>query len=187
MIKRARSAAEDAAVEEEPQINEHDGSLHQAGAVTVSASDERTALEPLVDTERWGEVVLQTLLGEDVSSGNVDVFFVDEDMMADLNRTHMRADGPTDVLSFPLDDNDALGLDLPGLTHHLGDIVLCPSVAHSQAPDHAGDYESELTLLLVHGVLHLLGHDHTEPDETIAMRGREAVHLERYGIAHPTP
>ncbi len=170
-----------------PVANEHDGTLRTAGDVTVSVSDERVSLEPAVDTEHWGDVVLQTALDEGITSGNIDVFFVDEDMIADLNRTHMGEDGPTDVLSFPLDDADDLELDLPGLSHHLGDIVLCPSVAQSQAAEHVGTYEAEVTLLLVHGMLHLLGHDHAEPDETVAMRAREVAHLERYGIAHPTP
>ena len=167
-------------------INEHDGTLLRVGDVSVSASDERVAIEPEVDTDHWGDVVLRTALGEGITSGNVDVFFVEEDMIAELNAKHMGANGPTDVLSFPLDDSDALGLDLPGLPHHLGDIVLCPSIAQVQAADHTGDYESEMTLLLVHGMLHLLGHDHAEPGETAAMRARERIHLERYGIAHPT-
>ena len=52
----------------------------------------------------------------------------------------------------------------------LGDVVVCPAVAAEQAPTHAGTLDDELALLVVHGVLHVLGHDHAEPDETLTMR-----------------
>ena len=55
----------------------------------------------------------------------------------------------------------------------LGDVVICPTVARRNAPEHAGTYEDELALLVVHGVLHVLGMDHAEPDETAAMQARE--------------
>ncbi|MCL4162757.1 UNVERIFIED_CONTAM: hypothetical protein GTU68_063311 [Idotea baltica] len=106
--------------------------------------------------------------------------------MADLNVEHMGGTGSTDVLSFPLDDGDEFSIDLPGVQLHLGDIVLCPEVAERQAPLHSGTTEHEITLLLVHGVLHILGHDHAEPDETSRMRERERVNIERYGVVHPS-
>jgi probable rRNA maturation factor len=62
----------------------------------------------------------------------------------------------------------------------LGDVVVCPAVAARQAPKHAGTYDDELALLVVHGVLHVLGHDHAEPDETVAMRARERDLLARF-------
>jgi len=67
--------------------------------------------------------------------------------------------------------------DLPLL---LGDVVVCPAVAERQAPEHAGSYDDELALLVVHGVLHVLGHDHAEPDETAAMQARERDLLDRF-------
>jgi probable rRNA maturation factor len=63
----------------------------------------------------------------------------------------------------------------------LGDIMLCPAVAERQAVKHRGDYETEIALLLVHGVLHLLGHDHAEPAEEAVMKERERFHLARHG------
>jgi probable rRNA maturation factor len=95
--------------------------------------------------------------------------------MAELNTEHMGKDGATDVLSFPMDD-----VPMPGVPTLLGDIVICPAVAADQFSRHAGTFDDELALLLVHGVLHVLGHDHAEPDETAAMRGRELALLERY-------
>ena len=98
--------------------------------------------------------------------------------MATLNAEYMGAEGPTDVLSFPVDDPTEVPDGVPVL---LGDIVLCPAVADRQAAAHTGDYDTELALLLVHGVLHLLGHDHADPTEEAAMRERERTHLARHG------
>ena len=93
---------------------------------------------------------------------------VDEPEMAELNRDHLGGDGPTDVLAFPVDDPSEVPEGLPVL---LGDVVICPAVATRQAT--GGGLEAELSLLLVHGILHLLGHDHAEPDERSAMQETE--------------
>jgi probable rRNA maturation factor len=65
--------------------------------------------------------------------------------------------------------------------------VVCPAVAAQQAADHAGTLDDELALLVVHGVLHLLGHDHAEPGEATIMRRRELELLERLHWAGPAP
>lgn len=96
---------------------------------------------------------------------DLSIVLVDEDEMTRLHVEWMDEPGPTDVLSFPMDDlipGDPSGLRVEGT---LGDIVLCPAVAsrQSEAAGHAPSVE--LALLLTHGVLHLLGHDHAEPDE----------------------
>lgn len=154
------------------------------GPWTVNGSDETDA----VDVARWVEVAESTLRGERAPAGNLDLIFVDEATMAELNREHMGGDGPTDVLSFPLDaELDDLEFDLDaGPPVHLGDVVVCEPIAERQAPDHAGTVEAELTLLVVHGVLHVLGHDHAEPEETVVMQARERLHLDRYGYPHPS-
>ena len=95
--------------------------------------------------------------------------------MADLNAQHMGKSGPTDVLSFPMDDEPVEGV--PTL---LGDVVISPAVAVDQFADHAGTLDDELALLVVHGILHVLGHDHAEPDETAVMRSLELDLLERF-------
>ena len=140
------------------------------------------------------ELARTTLLGEGVDRGRLDLVAVDPDEMAQLNLGHMGHEGPTDVLSFPLDADDARrpggepnGPVGGGPPLHLGDIVLCPRVARDQAPEHCGTEEAELALLVIHGVLHVLGHDHAEPGETAIMQDRERHHLSVLGYDHPEP
>ncbi len=93
------------------------------------------------------------------------VVLVDEAAMAQLHVQWMDEPGPTDVLSFPMDElrpgNDTDDA-VPGL---LGDVVLCPQVAVRQARTAGHSTQEELLLLTTHGILHLLGYDHAEPDE----------------------
>lgn len=103
------------------------------------------------------------------------ILLVDESVMTDLHVQWMDLPGPTDVLSFPMDEIDPTGLAGPAGTSPaaegdgqptlLGDIVLCPSVAATQAAEAGHGVGDELALLTVHGVLHILGYDHAEPDE----------------------
>ena len=96
---------------------------------------------------------------------------VDEDTMTGLNEKWMEGVGPTDVLAFPMDELR------PGLVNEdpeegiLGDLMLCPSVAERQAVTAGHSSDAELELLTVHGILHLLGYDHAEPQEHQEMFG----------------
>ncbi len=90
--------------------------------------------------------------------------------------------GPTDVLSFPMDDDP-----LDGVPTLLGDVVISPAVAAEQFAEHAGTIDDELALLVVHGVLHVLGHDHAEPAEAAVMRACELDLLERFHWCGPAP
>ena len=98
---------------------------------------------------------------------------VDLDAMAELHVKWMDLPGPTDVMSFPMDELTPGGrpdmADAGPAT--LGDIVLCPQFAAEQAKKQKHSYEHELAVLTVHGVLHLLGFDHAEPDEEKEMFG----------------
>ncbi len=90
---------------------------------------------------------------------------VDEDTIAQLNQQWMDKEGPTDVLAFPMDELR------PGLVAEepeegvLGDLVLCPAIAQRQGETAGHGALAEVELLTVHGILHLLGYDHAEPDE----------------------
>jgi probable rRNA maturation factor len=159
----------------------------------VFGADEQSAAP--VDVDRWVTLARDVLVAEGVrGEAELSLLFVDEGTIAELNKRFMDAEGPTDVLAFPIDDPVVAGRwpdagtagpdrddpepgDLPLL---LGDVVVCPAVAERQALDHAGSYDDELALLVVHGVLHVLGHDHAEPDETAVMQARERALLEQF-------
>jgi probable rRNA maturation factor len=112
---------------------------------------------------------------------DLSMLLVDEEHMANLHEKWMEEPGPTDVLSFPMDElrphaiagpNRARGRDEdeaePVL---LGDVVLCPQVAAAQAKQHGHSTQFELERLTVHGILHLLGYDHADPEEEAEMFG----------------
>jgi probable rRNA maturation factor len=100
--------------------------------------------------------------------------------MTALNTEHMGSMGPTDVLAFPIDAPADVTPGVPGL---LGDVVLCPAIAHSQAVDHDRGPTDEIELLLVHGILHLLGHDHAGADERRVMFSLTDDLLRAFGTA----
>jgi len=164
------------------------------GTVTVFVADEQDD-EP-VDAARWSLLAEQAVLAQGIQGeAELSVLFVDEAHIADLNRRFMGHDGPTDVLSFPIDavvDGEVIdgvaeaeitfsgtgpigrsGYDPEDQPILLGDIVICPAVARRQAAEHAGTYEDELALLLVHGILHVFGLDHAADDERRAMQAQE--------------
>lgn len=91
---------------------------------------------------------------------------VDHGRIAELNREHLEGPGATDVLAFPIDAPDDVTTGVHGV---LGDVVLCPEVAARQAPDLGRTAEAEIDLLLVHGILHLTGHDHADAEERAHM------------------
>lgn len=106
---------------------------------------------------RLAEVVL---VGEGAERTELSVSFVMDDEIAELHLRYMDEEGPTDVLSFPLGEVDEDGVLI------LGDVVISPSAAERNNPS---DQVSELRLLLVHGILHLLGHDHEDDLDRTAM------------------
>ena len=99
------------------------------------------------------------------------VVLVGEGPMADLHVRWMDEPGPTDVLSFPMDELRPGTQEEPTPAGLLGDIVLCPQVAETQAQAAKHSTLDELILLTTHGTLHLLGFDHAEPDEEREMFG----------------
>lgn len=99
------------------------------------------------------------------------IVLVDEGAMEQLHVQWMDEPGPTDVLSFPMDELRPGTEDAPTPAGLLGDIVLCPQVAQGQAETAGHSTQDELLLLTTHGILHLLGFDHAEPDEEKEMFG----------------
>src|SRR3954447_16477122 len=162
--------------------------------IEVFAADEQTDIP--VDTMRWVRLAEHVLEAEGVKGdAELSVLFVNEDAIADLKRRFLGRSGPTDVLAFPIDEEPVEGgrspdsggtgpghppaepSDLPTL---LGDVVICPTVAQRNAPDHAGTYEDEVALLVIHGILQLLGMDHMDDTEAEAMEKREHDLLARF-------
>jgi probable rRNA maturation factor len=119
------------------------------------------------------ELARTALIGERLRDVELSVSFVEEAEIEDLHVRYMNEPGPTDVLSFPLDDVDEHGRRL------LGDVVIAPAVAARNNP---GDPDGEIRLLLVHGILHLLGYDHEADAQKALMWARQ----ERYsGVRAP--
>jgi probable rRNA maturation factor len=168
--------------------------------VEVFAADEQKAAP--VDTLRWVRLAEAVLADEGVrGDAELSMLFVDEEAISDLNQRFLGKTGPTDVLAFPIDEEPAesgrspdSGGTGPGFSSDpdeaptlLGDVVICPAVALRNAPEHAGTYEDELALLVVHGVLHLLGMDHLDDDEAELMEAKERELLGRHHVpAAPT-
>ena len=140
--------------------------------------------EPVIAAEmvRLAEVVM---IAEGLDAGTgVSITLVDEDTIALLNRKHMGKAGPTDVLSFPIEDV-APGVPprraVDGPPVEIGDVVIAPSVVRSNAKRDAAVFEDELALMVVHGVLHLLGWDHVAEADAVAMERREEELLNLVG------
>ena len=182
-------------------------------SIEVFVADEQH--DVVLDADRWFRLAHSVLVEEGVGdAGEVEMslLFVDEQTIANLNEQFMGKTGPTDVLSFPIDevlqgggrspdggtrgpgapfdaDDDATPDDIPLM---LGDVLICPAVAASNAKEHAGDghdgsVEDEVALLVVHGILHLLGMDHEEEDEAEAMEARERSLLAKFHLRGDGP
>ncbi|MDI9485457.1 MAG: rRNA maturation RNase YbeY [Bacillota bacterium] len=102
----------------------------------------------------------------------VSVTFVDDGMIQMLNRDYRGIDAPTDVLSFPQDDDGGFEA-VPGMPRMLGDIIISLQRARDQAAEYGHDVNREVMYLAVHGFLHLLGYDHDSPEEQKRMREQE--------------
>jgi probable rRNA maturation factor len=109
------------------------------------------------------------------------IAIVDLDEMSELNERYRGAKGPTDVLSFECDDLCAAPDPEEPVT--LGDVVIAPEVAETQAEEYGHTVEEELNLLLVHGVLHLLGYNHEEDSDAAVMQARERALLTAWSAA----
>ncbi|HVN14949.1 MAG TPA: rRNA maturation RNase YbeY [Anaerolineales bacterium] len=111
------------------------------------------------------------------AQGDITIVLTDDVQLQELNREYLGIDAPTDVLSFPASESD------PDTgARYLGDILISVSRATEQAQAAGHPLESEVQLLVVHGVLHLLGHDHAEAEEKKLMWAAQAEVLERLGL-----
>lgn len=151
--------------------------------VVEDARSEDESPSSIIDVDRW-ERLTEASLRTEQATGELTLTFIDRDEIAALNAEYMDKTGPTDVLSFPLDDEPMPDSDVPVL---LGDIVISPAVAASQYDEHAGTFDDEIALLVVHGVLHIIGHDHAKTEERALMQERELALLTEHHWGGPAP
>jgi probable rRNA maturation factor len=162
--------------------------------VDVFCADEQNTQS--VDVGRYGDLAKRVLEALALK-GEVEVslLFVDEGSMAELNERFLGESGPTDVLAFPIEDEPEAGgrspdeggtgpggpADVGEIPLLLGDVVVCPTVAARNAEERNVAIDSEIELLIVHGLLHLLGMDHEEDEEARQMEKRQVDLLARFG------
>jgi probable rRNA maturation factor len=146
-----------------------------------------------IDEEGLVELARHVLDGMRIHPlAELSLLLVDETAMSELHEKWMGESGPTDVLAFPMDElrpghlsggaDDGDAPD-PGL---LGDVVLCPVVAEKQAEQAGHSTADELRMLCTHGILHLLGYDHADPEEHQEMFGLQAELLTAWQEKHPS-
>jgi probable rRNA maturation factor len=123
---------------------------------------------------------LLAVAGEAGSS--LSLTLVGDDAMRELNRDHRGKDVPTDVLSFPLLDVDHVSGEDERM---IGDVVISVDTARKQAADYDAPLQRELERLLIHGILHVLGHDHMEADEREKMEAEERRLASSIGMPWP--
>ena len=140
-----------------------EGDDHSERTVLVSNRQDLT-----VDEDAIVDLATRTLVAEGVPAFELSVSLVGLEEMEDLHVRYMEEEGPTDVLSFPLDGDDEGGDGV----RILGDVVICPAYAVTNDPD----LEREVRLLLVHGILHLLGHDHEDDGDRAVMWAKQERH-----------
>lgn len=136
-----------------------------------------------LDLDRWGLLAASAAHAEGVRRpAELGLAFVDEAEITGLAADWLQSDHPTDVLAFPVEVSArraprAVPAGDPPLL--IGDVVVCPPVAARQAGEAGHALADELALLIVHGVLHLLGHDHAGPLESLRMKRRTRALLAR--------
>lgn len=126
------------------------------------------------DFQRWVEAALA-----DHDGAQLTIRVVDEDEITELNRTYRDKDKPTNVLSFPFEVPADIELPL------LGDIVICAKVVQDEAIAQNKPLQAHWAHMVIHGCLHLLGHDHMDDDEAELMEGLEITLLAALGYANP--
>lgn len=152
--------------------------------MSIEVNNETDYEVDLKDVNALAESVLQAMFLHPETE--VSVVFIDEDAMSALHVEWMDLEGPTDVMSFPMDELRPGTAGAPGENGILGDIVICPSVAEVQAQAGGHSTHDEILLLTTHGLLHLMGFDHMEPAEKEEMFGLQRQLLESY-TGRPAP
>ena len=139
--------------------------------ITIALTNQQTALS--VDRRRLRRAVRMVLKDAGILDAEVSLAVVDDPTIHRLNREYLNHDYPTDVLSFVLDQS----------AHKLaGEVIVSADTARSAAPAYGWSPEDELLLYVIHGALHLVGHDDASRADRAQMRRRESLYLARFGL-----
>jgi len=153
--------------------------------IEIFLSDEQDKLAPPSDMEQLIEQCTRAALDEEeiAEDAQVSVTLVDNEAIRVINREHRDIDRATDVLSFPLGDEDSFDTDPETGAILLGDIVISLERAAEQAKEYGHSYRREVAFLITHSLFHLLGYDHVNSeDEEKLMFGKQDKVLEKLGI-----
>ena len=148
-------------------------------------SNEQEKMAPPEDIEHLIEICTAAALEEEGidDTAEVSVTLVDNEGIRELNREHRDIDRETDVLSFPLGDDDGYEVDPDNDAIMLGDIVISLEKAAQQAQEYGHSYRREVAFLITHSLFHLLGYDHVNSDEEEKiMFGKQEKVLDKLGI-----
>lgn len=151
----------------------------------ITFADEQDDPLPGLDVVALARTALQAEGLPD--STELSIALVDAQRMTELNYEYMGNQGPTDVLSFPIEDfsSSSIPAELDGPPLLLGDVVICPAVVHDNAVVAGVAFADEMALMVVHGILHLLGRDHVIDAEAELMEKREREILAMVGRERP--
>jgi probable rRNA maturation factor len=148
------------------------------GKLIVEVANEQAT--HVVDEKRLKKAVRNVLADASIERGEISIAIIDNVRMHELNRQYLQHDYPTDVLSFVLEyDETAKSID--------GEIIASADYAAREAPRYGWTADDELLLYVIHGCLHLIGHDDHTPEGQSAMRAEESKYLAQFGLQQIDP
>ena len=144
--------------------------------IDIESNSQSQQIPEIAQLERWISAALQS---QEFEEAEVSVYIVDEDEGQELNAQYRSKDYPTNVLSFPADIAEEVGVPL------LGDLVVCAPVVEREAQEQGKTLQAHWAHMLVHGTLHLVGFDHIDDDEAETMESLETQIVT--GLGYPAP
>ncbi|WP_028307596.1 rRNA maturation RNase YbeY [Desulfitibacter alkalitolerans] len=144
----------------------------------VNNQQDKKSIDPSL-TAVLEDAIKFVLHKEGINNYEIGVTLVDDDYILKLNSQYRGKDVPTDVLSFPLSDED----DVNGDTFVVGDVVISVEAAERQAYEYGHSFEREMVYLLVHGIYHILGYTHDNDKNKEAMRQKEEEIMNKYNLS----
>ena len=144
--------------------------------IDIENNSQSAQIPAFTELERWIGAALDS---QQFASAEVSVYIVDESEGQELNAQYRGKNYPTNVLSFPADIAEEVGIPL------LGDLVICASVVEREAQEQGKTLEAHWAHMLVHGTLHLIGFDHIDDDEAETMETLETQIVT--GLGYPAP